>query len=171
MVPASVNVMTLVASPLQLSSEANAIVAAINGTLATRLDGLQVQMGMLAGQMTSLKTDVVQMSAQKRNSTTKRMSEFERQLKDITAGRSCGSGAASSAASSELHPEPARETQACILQKNQRTALVVGDVNCEKLGEIFGHELGVKDWWTPGKVGSMGNVSFHTNDHVWTFLR
>ena len=26
---------------------------------------------------------------------------------------------------------------------------------------------GVKDWWTLGKVGSVGMVSFH----VWTFLR
>ena len=28
-----------------------------------------------------------------------------------------------------------------------------------------------RDWWTPGKVGSVGKVSFHTKDHVWTFLR
>ena len=41
----------------------------------------------------------------------------------------------------------------------------------EKLKGIFGHEAGVKDRWTPGKVGSVGKVSFHTNDHVWTFLR
>ena len=39
------------------------------------------------------------------------------------------------------------------------------DVICEKLREIFGQEPGVKDWWTPGKVGSVGKVSFHTNDH------
>ena len=71
--------------------------------------------------------------------------------------------------------DPAR----CILPKNQRTVLVVGgfaynterDVICEKLREIFGQEPGVKDWWTPGKVGSVGKVSFHTNDHAWTFLR
>ena len=39
---------------LQLSSEANAIVAAINGALAPRLDGIQGQMEMLAGQVTQL---------------------------------------------------------------------------------------------------------------------
>ena len=43
--------MTPVAPGLQLSSEANAIVAAINGALALRLDGIQGQMEMLAGQM------------------------------------------------------------------------------------------------------------------------
>ena len=42
---------------------------------------------------------------------------------------------------------------------------------CEKLREIFGQEAGVKDWWTPGKFGSVGKVNFHTNDHAWTFLR
>ena len=57
------------------------------------------QMWMLAGQMSSLKTDVVQLSAQVQQHD-QRMSDFERQLKEITAGRSCGSGAASSAASS-----------------------------------------------------------------------
>ena len=41
---------------------------------------------------------------------------------------------------------------------------------CETMREIFGHEPGVKDRWTPGKVGSVGKVSFHTND-VWSFLR
>ena len=39
------------------------------------------------------------------------------------------------------------------------------------LREIFGQEPGVKDWWNLGKVGSVGKVSFHTSDHVWTFLR
>ena len=42
-------------------------------------------------------------------------------------------------------------------KKNQRAVLVVGgfpydserDVNCDKLREMFGHEQGVKDWWTP----------------------
>ena len=42
--------MSPVASGLQLSSEAIAIVAAINGALAPRLDGTQGQKGMLAGQ-------------------------------------------------------------------------------------------------------------------------
>ena len=36
---------------------------------------------------------------------------------------------------------------------------------------IFGHEPGVKEWWAPGKVGSVGKVNFHTNDAVWNFLR
>ena len=94
-----VNSMTPVAPPLQLSSEANATVAAINGDLAPRLHGLQAQMEMLVGQMTSLKTDVVQLSVQV-HQHDQRMSDFERQLKDITAGRSSGSGAASSATSS-----------------------------------------------------------------------
>ena len=52
--------------------------------------------------------------------------------------------------------------------KHQRTVLVVGgfpydterDVICEKLREIFGHELGVKDLWTLGKVGSVGEGQF-----------
>ena len=109
-VQAPCHAMTPVASVLQLSFEANAIVAAINGGLTPRLDGIQEpreQMGMLAGQMTSLKSDVVQMSAQVQQHD-QMMSEFERQLKDITAGRSVRSGAASSAASSEPHPELAR---------------------------------------------------------------
>ena len=25
-------------------------------------------------------------------------------------------------------------------------------------------------WWTLGKVGSVGNVNFDTNDHAWTFV-
>ena len=42
---------------------------------------------------------------------------------------------------------------------------------CEKLPEIFGQEPGVGEWWTPGKVGSVGKVNFHTNDLAQTFLR
>ena len=38
-----------------------------------------------------------------------------------------------------------------------------------ELREIFGQEPGVREWWTPGKVGSVGIVNFHTNDHAWTF--
>ena len=128
-----------VAPGLQLSSEANAIVAAIGGALAPRLDGIQGQMGMVAGQMTSPKSDVVPLSAQEQHHD-QGMSEFDRQLKDITAGRSTGSGAASSAASSEPHPEPARGSGTVHPLKNQRTVLVVGgfghdterDVICER---------------------------------------
>ena len=54
------------------------------------------------------------------------MSEFERQLKDITAAAFTGRGAASSAASSELHPEPARGSVSVHPPKNQSTVLVVG---------------------------------------------
>ena len=94
---------------------------------------------------------------------------FERQLKDITAGRSTGSCAASSAASSEPHLEPARGSSTVHPPRNPRTVLVARgfgydtetDVICEK------SEPGVKDW-TPGKVGSVGKVSFHKNDHAWT---
>ena len=117
--------MTPVAAPLQLSSEANAIVAAINGALAPRLDGIHGQMEMLAGQVSSLKTDVVQLSAQAQQHDL-RMSDFVRQLKDVTAGRSCGSRAASSAASSEPHPELARGNGSMRPPKYQRTVLVVG---------------------------------------------
>ena len=60
--------------------------AAINGDLAPRLDGIQGQMGMLAGQMTSWKTDVVQLSAQGQHQD-QRMTEVERQLKDLRAGQ------------------------------------------------------------------------------------
>ena len=176
-VQAACNTMTPVAPGLQQSSEANAVVAAINGALAPRLGGIQGPMGMLAGQMTSLKCNVVQLSAQAQHHD-QGTSECERQLKDTTAGRSTGSGAASSAASSETHPELARGLAPCI-PKNQSTVPLVGgfahdterDVICDKLREIFGQEQGVKDWWTPGKVGSVGKVSFHTNDHAWTFLR
>ena len=94
---------------------------------------------MVAGQMTSPKSDVVPLSAQEQHHD-QRMSEFERQLKDITAGRSTGSGAASSAASSETPPEPASGSGTVHPLKNQRTMLVVGglghdterDVICEK---------------------------------------
>ena len=102
----------------QLSSEANAIVAAINGALAP-------QMGLLAGQMTSLKSDVVQLSAQVQHHDQK-MSEFETQLQDVTPGRSAGSGAASSAASSEPHPDPARGNGSVYPPNKQRTVPVVG---------------------------------------------
>ena len=78
-VQAPSNTMTLVAPGLQLSSEANAIWAAVNGALAPRLDGIQGHMGML----------VVQLSSQVQHHD-QRMSDFERQLKDITAGRSTG---------------------------------------------------------------------------------
>ena len=51
---------------------------------------------------------------------------------------------------------------------NQRTVLVIGgfpydtgrDVICERLREIFEHEPGVREWWTPGKVGSVEKVNF-----------
>ena len=53
------NTMTPVCCGVQLPSEANAIVAAVNGALAPRLDGIKGQTVMLAGQMTSLGSDVV----------------------------------------------------------------------------------------------------------------
>ena len=99
--------MTPVAPGLRLSSEANAIVAAIKGALSPRLHGIQGQMGMLAGPMTSFKSDVVQLSAQVQRQY-QRMSEFERQLKDITAGRS-----------TSPRGDPAR----CILPKSTHRAL------------------------------------------------
>ena len=128
-------------------------------------------MGMVAGQMTSPKSDVVPLSAQEQHHD-QRMSEFERQLKDITAGRSTGSGAASSAASSEPHPEPARGSGTVHPLKNQRTMLVVGgfghdterDVICERSQASKTGGLRVK-------VGSVEKVSFYANDHAWTFLR
>ena len=99
------------------------------------------------------------------------MSEFERQLKDITAGRSTGSGAASSAASSEPHPEPARGSGTVHPLKNQSTVFVVGgfghdterDVICERSQASKTGGLRVK-------VGSVEKVSFYANDHAWTFL-
>ena len=138
--------------------------AAINGALPPRPDGIQGQMWKQSAQV---------------QHHDQRMSDFERQLKDTTAGRSTGSGAASSAASSEPQPEPAIGFGTMHPPKHQRTVLVVGgfpcdserDVTCEKLREIFGQEPGVKGRWTPGKVGSVGKVNFHTNDHAWTFLR
>ena len=33
------------------------------------------------------------------------------------------------------------------------------DVICERLREIFGQEPEVREWWTPGKVGSVGKVN------------
>ena len=42
---------------------------------------------------------------------------------------------------------------------------------CEKLQVIFEREPGVKEWWAPGKVGSVGKVVFHTNDAVLKFPR
>ena len=141
-VQAPCGAMTPVAPPLRVSSEANAIVAAIDGALAPRLDGIQGQMEMLAGQRTSLKSEVVQLGAEVQHHD-QRMSEFERQLKDITAGRCTGSG--TSAASSEPHPEPARGSGTIHPPKHQRTVLVVGgfpydakrDVICDKLRDIL----------------------------------
>ena len=72
-------------------------------------------------------------------------------------------------ASLEPHPEPARVTAvASFPPQYQRTALVIGgfphdserDVICERLREIFQHEPGVRAWWTPGKLGSVGKVNF-----------
>ena len=51
--------------------------------------------------------EVAQLGAQVQHHD-QRISEVERQLRDITAERCPGSRAASSAASSEPHPEPAR---------------------------------------------------------------
>ena len=136
------------------------------------------QIGTLAGQLTSLKSEVVQLGAQMQHQNH-RMSEVERQLRDITAGKSLGSGTASSAGSSETHPEPARASGAYHPPKHQRTVLVVGgfsddterDVTCKRLREIFGQKPGVKDWWIPGKVGSVGKVNYHTTFDACKFLK
>ena len=131
-VQAACNTMTPVAPGLQQSSEANAVVAAINGALAPRLGGIQGPMGMLAGQMTSLKCNVVQLSAQAQHHD-QGTSECERQLKDTTAGRSTGSGAASSDASSETHPELARGSGTVHPQKSKHSA--TGGRLCPRHGE------------------------------------
>ena len=152
--------------------------AAINGALAPRLDGLQGQVGMLAGQMTSLKSEVVQLGAQVQHQD-QRMTEVERQIRDITAGRSAGTGAASNPASSDAYFDSTRPSVSSFPHKNQRTVLVLGgfpydtdrDVICEKLPEIFAQEYGVREFWAPGKVDSVGKVNFHNNDAVWKFLR
>ena len=97
------------------------------------------------GQMTSLKSDVVQLGAQVQHHD-QRMSEFERQLKDITPGRSTGSGAASSAASSEPHSEPARGSGTMHHPKNQRTVLA-----CSKPAKAFAkflRDLGKDHCWS-----------------------
>ena len=67
--------------------------------------------------------DLVQLSAQVQHHD-QRMSDFERQLKDTTAGRSTGSGAASSAASWEPHLELVRGSGTMHPPRNQRTALL-----------------------------------------------
>ena len=71
---------------MQLSAEPSAIVAAISGALALRLDGIQGQMGMLAGHMTNLKSEVAQLGQHIQHHY-----EVERQLRDITGGRCPGS--------------------------------------------------------------------------------
>ena len=73
-VQAPCNTMTPVASVMQLSTEANAMVA---GALAPRLERIQGQMG----QMRCLNTEVVQFGAQVQHHY-QRMSEVERQLRD-----------------------------------------------------------------------------------------
>ena len=167
--------MVAVSTGMQLSAEAGSSVAAINGTLPPRLDGIQ---RMLAGQMTSLKSEVVQLGAQVQHQD-QRMTEVERQLKDIAVGRSEGTGGASSTVSSEAYFDSTRSPVSSHPPKNQCTVLVVGkfphgmerDVICEKLLEIVEQEFGVKEWWAPGNVGSVGKVCFHTNDAVWKILR
>ena len=73
-VQAPCNTMTPVALVMQLSTKASASVAAINGALVPRLDGIQGQMGMLAGQVQSLKTKFVQLGVQEQHHD-QRMSE------------------------------------------------------------------------------------------------
>ena len=75
---------------------------------------------MLAGQMTSLKSEVVQLGAQVQH-RDQRMSEVEIQLSGITAGKCHGSGAASSA----NHIQNLQEDQVHHPPKHQRTVLVV----------------------------------------------
>ena len=113
---------------------------------------------MLGGQVTRSNSDVAKLRAQVQQHEHT-MSGFERQLKDIAAGRYCGSGDASRTAPSELNPVHEREKGSVHPPKNQRTVLVVGgfpcdterDVICEKLREMFGHEKGVTDWWTDSR--------------------
>ena len=63
-----------VTAGIQLSSEANEVVAAIDGgALAPRLDGIQGQMKMLAGQMTSF--EVVSRATGSPGSTTRSENE------------------------------------------------------------------------------------------------
>ena len=81
-VQAPCNMVTPVAPGLQLSSEANAIVAAIPWHLD--LMGSRSRWRCWRDKMTTLKTDVVQLSAQVQHHDQK-MSEFGRQLIDVTA--------------------------------------------------------------------------------------
>ena len=118
--------MTTMAGGLQLSAEAGAIVAAIHGATTSRLDQIQGQMtpmldqlqgqiGILAGQMPNLQTDVgclktdvgslmseVGQLGDKVQRQDQRMTEVEREIKELKAGRRAGTGAASSPASSEV---------------------------------------------------------------------
>ena len=165
--------MTPLAPVMQQSTQANANVAEINGAVAPRLDGIQAQMGMLAGQITSFSTKNFSIECTGHH---QRMSEIERQPRDITAGRSSVSGVASSPGSSEPQPELARGSIKQHPPKHQRTVLVVGgfpydterDVMCEKLREIFDQEPGVSERWTQGKVGSVKGVN--STPHTSHFL-
>ena len=145
-VQAPCNTMTPAAPVMQISAEASAIVAAIDGALAPRWDpGTD---GNASGANDELENRGCSIGSTGSTIMTKRMSEVERQLRDITAGRCFGSAAASSAASSEPHPEPARGSRAHHPPKHQRTVLVVGgfpfdterDVICEKMRKIFGQD-------------------------------
>ena len=93
--------------------------------------------------MTSLKSDVVQLSAQVRQHD-QWMSDFERQLRMLQLEDPAGR-VPRQAASSEPRPDPARGNGSVHPPKNQGTVLVVGgvpydterDVICETLREIF----------------------------------
>ena len=114
--------MGTVTTGMQLSAEAGSVVATINGALALSLDGIQGQMEMLAGQMTSLKSEVMQLGAQVQHQD-QWMTEVERQLKDTTAGRSAGTGVASSTGSSEAYFDSTRSSASSHPPNNQRTVL------------------------------------------------
>ena len=116
--------MTTTTAGIQLSAEAGVRCIAIQGALAPRFDGRQGQMEMLAGQMTSLQTELGQLSAQ--------VQHQDQRMTKVTDQRHYGwesavTGAASSPASSDACFESSKPPAAAFPPKNETyTALAFG---------------------------------------------
>ena len=106
---------------------------------------------LLAGQVTSLKSEVTQFGAH-----DNRMTDVERQQRDRSWQGFWYSLSLESGISRT--PSCARRTGAQRPPKHHRTVLVAGgfpddtekELIYEKLRVIFWQELGVKEWWAPG---------------------
>ena len=157
---------SIITPVIHLSREAHAIVVAINGALALRLDGIQRQMRVLVGQMKHLKKEVTQLGAQVQY-PDQRMNDVERKLQEVAVGTVLPHRNPEPAKKKKKHNTHRNNIVQCWWWDNPKTTQREDEI-CEKLRAIFRAGTRCETMLGSWTVGSV--VTSNSNMDVWAFF-